>query len=261
MKGRFFSSDDYKGAPEVAIINNSMARQYWPNSGPLGAQVRVNWRRNLSPLCTIVGIVDDARYVSPERPMQPEIYVPLSQFPIPIMHILVRTPGDPLKLTGLVRERVASVDNNQPISYVTTLEDRLSESVAAPQFNSFLLGMFAALGLTLTVVGIYGLISYLVAERTREIGIRMALGAGRMEVLTLIISQGFRLALIGVASGILGALALTRFLASLLFGVEPKDPLTFVVVPLVLIGIALIATYIPARRATKVDPMVALRYE
>ena len=177
------------------------------------------------------------------------------------MTIVARTDSDPLSMAHALRRAVQTVDPDMPLFDVASMEQLVYKSVASPRFNAVLLACFAALALTLAVVGIYGVMSYSVAQRTHEISLRMALGARREDVLKLVVRQGLKLTLIGVVAGILGALGLTRFLSSLLYSVKPSDPLTFVVVSLGLVGVALLASYVPARRATKVDPIVALRYE
>jgi putative ABC transport system permease protein len=173
----------------------------------------------------------------------------------------VRTVGDPLKLAGLVKQAVWSVNKDQPVSHIQTMEQVLAESVAEPRIYTLLMGVFAALALGLASVGIYGVVSYSVSQRTHEVGVRLALGAKRVDVLRLVVGQGMLLTGIGLGMGLVGALALTRFLSSFLYAVRPTDPITFAAVALALAGVALLATYIPARRAMKVDPMVALRYE
>ena len=260
VKGRFFSGRDTRGALSVAIINEAMARQYWPDTNPISRPIRVDWR-GASSLCTIVGIVDDTRYADPQRAAQPEIYLSFCQFPIPVMHLLVRTVGDPSKLANLLRQEARAIDKDQPISDPTTLEERLSASVASPRFHSFLLGTFATLGLILALVGMYGLTSYVVVQRTHEIGVRIALGAGRKDVLRLAGGEGLIVLLSGASVGITGALGLTRFLASMLYDVKPTDASTLGAITLLLTVVALLANLLPAYRATRVDPMVALRYE
>jgi putative ABC transport system permease protein len=189
------------------------------------------------------------------------MYTPYRQAAFPVMDVVVRTVGNPLRMVSAVRAQLWHIDPNLPLADITTATRAERTTLAQPRFRTLLLGIFAALALVLATVGIYGVISYSVSQRTHEIGTRMALGAQRKDVLKLVVGQGMILAVIGVGIGVAAASALTRFLASMLYGVKPTDPLTFIAVSLVLIGVALLACYIPARRATKVDPMTALRYE
>ncbi|TAM80888.1 MAG: ABC transporter permease [Acidobacteria bacterium] len=253
LKGRTFTDHDNEQARKVAVVNEALARRLWPTEDPIGKQVAGN--------LTVVGVVGNTRHEGLSQDIEAEFYLPYFQLPGDSMQLAVRTAADPDSIVSAVRAQVRATDPGQPLYHVATLEQTLSESLAPRRFNMFLLGIFAAIALALATIGIYGVMAFSVAQRTREIGIRMALGAERKEVLRLVISQGLGLALLGVAIGIVGALALTRFLASLLYGVKPTDPLTFVAVPIILIVVALAACYIPARRAAKVDPMVALRYE
>jgi putative ABC transport system permease protein len=189
------------------------------------------------------------------------MYIPVSQYPPPDMNVVVRSSGNPLQLSAALRDTVLSLDENQAISTIRSMDDVVSGSVAQPRFASQLLGLFAVLALLLAAVGLYGLIAYTVTQRTREIGIRMALGASPRDVLKLVLGQGLKLALVGAAIGIAAALALTRLIQGLLFQVSPTDPVTFISVTALLTIVALAASYLPARRAMRVDPMVALRYE
>ena len=261
LRGRYFTNYDRRSAPGVGIISQALARRYWPNDDPVGKRIHVDWGGGGFE-AEIVGVVGDTRDMALAVPPMPQLYLSYLQFEnYGEMTLAVRTSSDPLDLAHAIERQVWTVDKDQPVADVMTLEGVLFKSVAEPRFRTLLLGIFAGLALSLAAVGIYGVMSYTVAQRTHEIGIRMALGAQRNTVLKLVIGNGLRLALIGVGTGILSALALTRFLASLLYGVKPTDPLTFAVVSLILTAIALLASYIPARRATKVDPMVALRYE
>jgi putative ABC transport system permease protein len=209
---------------------------------------------------TIVGVVANARDWAEVEP-QPNIYLPLSQASEPYMTVLVRTAGNPKLWASAVRSQVASIDRNQLPHDLMTLEDLRTQSLTPRRVNMLLVGAFAALGLILACVGIYGVVSYSVSQRTHEIGIPMALGAERGDLLKVAVGQGLRSVLIGTGIGVPASLAVTRFLQAMLFGVKPTDPVTFVAVALVLLVVAWLACYIPARRATKVDPMVALRYE
>jgi putative ABC transport system permease protein len=206
-------------------------------------------------------VVSDTRSGALEQEPGPEIFVPYLQQPSFSMTFLLRTEVDPNMLAGALRNAVQQVDKNQPLFDVATMDEVIANSLAPRRFKMLLLGLFALLALALAAVGIYGVIAYSCSQRIHEFGIRMAVGADRGDILRLVIGQGFRLAMIGVAIGVAGALALTRFLSTFLYSVKPTDPLTFTSVSLLLVGVGLAACYIPARRATKVDPMVALRYE
>jgi putative ABC transport system permease protein len=276
-KGRFFSEADarisvpvirwYEQQPypphfnepqaaPVVIINETMAQLYWPNEDPLGHRLRII----ASPWLTIVGVVGDVHHTGLSSKPNPEMYLSHLQQPDASLAVLVRTTGNPLAIASAVREQVKGIDKDQPLT-ITTMDQIFSSSVAAPRFNALLLGLFGGLALLLAMVGVFGVINYSVAQRTREIGIRIALGAQRRDVFRLVVGQGLVLAFLGVVIGSGGALALTRLLTSLLFGVSATDVETFVLVSLLLTLVALLACYIPARRATRVDPLVALRYE
>ncbi|MGO8733509.1 MAG: ADOP family duplicated permease [Terriglobia bacterium] len=257
-QGRDFGDSDRDGSPSVAIVNETFARRYFPNEICLGRRVG-SWVHKKDWL-TIVGIVGDARHRVEKEP-GPQIYVPYLQDGQPYMTLLVRTAGNPRLWEGAVRRQIASVDKDQPPHDFATLEQLEAASHTSRRVNLLLLSAFAGLGLILASVGIYGVVSYSVSHRTHEIGVRMALGAGQREILKLAVGQGLYLALIGAGIGLAASLAITRLLQTMLFGVKPTDPATFFAVGLLLSGVALLACYIPARRATKVDPMVALRYE
>ena len=263
LQGRSFDDHDTGQSQPVAIVSESVARRFWPKGDAPGKRVSLGWQG--SPWYSVVGVARDVRQMGPQKEAPLAIYVPYSQAPrdffLSFMTVVARTDSDPLSMVNTLRRAVQTVDPDMPLFDVASMEQLVYKSVASPRFNALLLACFAALALTLAVVGIYGVMSYSVAQRTHEIGIRMALGAQQEDVLKLVVSQGLRLTLIGEVAGILGALGLTRFLSSLLYSVKPSDPLTFVVVSLGLAGVALLASYVPARRATKVDPMAALRYE
>ena len=256
LKGRTLSEQDNEEAPKVAVVNQTLARHLWPNEDPLGKALPF-----LDSGPSVVGVVGDTRHDGLSEDVQSEFYVPYLQEPPPSMQLAVRTVADPASLTSAVRGQIAAIDSEQPIYHVATLEKTLSESVAPRRFNMALLGIFAALALVLATVGVYGVMAFSVTQRTHEIGIRMALGAERRNILTLIVRQGLALTLAGVVFGIGGAWALTRFLTGFLFAVRPTDPAIFLLVSTVLVAVSILASYIPARRATKVDPLVALRYE
>jgi predicted permease len=252
LQGRTFTDHDDERAPKVAVVNAAVARQFWPAEDPIGKQLA-----NL----TVVGVVGNARHEGLSQETEAEFYVPYLQSPANSMQLAVRTAADPDSMVSAVRAGIGDVDPDQPLYHVSTLQQVLSESLAPRRFNMLLLGIFAGIALALATVGIYGVMAFSVTERTHEIGIRMALGAERGNVLRLIVRQGLRLTLLGVILGIAGAWALTSFLASFLFGIAPRDPATFALVSVALVAVSILACYIPARRATRVDPMVALRYE
>jgi putative ABC transport system permease protein len=224
----------------------------------VGKRVRTGDR---SPWVEVVGVVGDVRHRGLDVDTRPEMFFPHLQTPSRQMTLAVRTAGDPEALAGPLRQRVQAIDRDQPVGNVRTMEAWLSESVASRRFSAAVLGIFAAVAAGLAALGLYGVVSYSVAQRTHEIGLRVALGARPRDVLRLVIGQGMLLTLVGTAVGVAAALALTRLMSSLLFGVAATDATVFVTVPLLLVAVALVACYIPARRATKVDPMVALRYE
>jgi len=258
MQGRFFTEADRETSPSVAIVDESFARRYCPSGKCLGGRI-VSWVRRKDWL-TIVGVAANARDWAEAEP-HPKIYLPFSQASEPYMTVLVRTAGNPKLWASAVRSQVASVDKNQPPHDLMTLEDLRTQSLTPRRVNMLLVGAFAALGLILASVGIYGVVSYSVSQRTHEIGIRMALGAERGDVLRIVVGQRLRSVFIGTGIGVAASIGLTRFLQTMLFGIKPTDPATFVSVSLILLMVAWLACYIPARRATKVDPMVALRYE
>ena len=264
VQGRGFTQSDSAGAPLVAMINETTARSYWPNGDVYGKRIRnIGSGDQQPPWMEIIGVVKDVRMARLATEPGPQMYVPRAQitFPDPDMTLVARAAGEPANLAAAVRNAVAAVDKNQPVYDIRTMAQLMAHSVAAPRFNLLLVGVFAALALALAAVGVYGVMSYLVAARTHEVGVRMALGADAGDVLKLVIGRGMTLALVGVGIGLGAAFALTRVITSLLYSVRATDPLTFSVIPLLLASVAFLACYIPARRATKVDPMVALRNE
>jgi putative ABC transport system permease protein len=261
-EGRELGAQDRVDAPGVVVISEAMARKFWPGQDPVGKRISPGKPESADDWMTIVGVAKDVRQFNLTAEPKPQMYLSYEQadFFEPD-DLVVRTDVEPMSLAATVRRTVWEVDKEQPVSDIRTMEDILSESIARQRFSMLLLGTFAIVALVLAAVGIYGVMSYSVAQRTREIGLRMALGARRSDVLKLVVGQGLKLVLIGVACGLVAALLLTRVMSSLLFGVSATDPATFIAISLVLIGVAVLASYIPARRAMNVDPMVALRYE
>ncbi len=261
VQGRQFTAQDGAGAPDVAIVNETFVKQYFPNNDPLGRRFTFGDANDNPQWITIVGVVRDTKRQGLDKPIRMESWMPHAQSPASRMELVIRAAGDPLALAGTVRQTVWSLDSDLPIPKMETMEQVLSENVAQRRLNMLLLGLFATVALILAAVGIYGVMSYAVTQRTHEIGIRVALGARGRDVLGMIIRQGMTLALIGVAIGLVATFALARLMSGLLFGVSATDPLTFAAIALLLTLVALLACYLPARRATKVDPMVALRCE
>jgi putative ABC transport system permease protein len=259
--GRFFTDRDTAGAAQVMVINESLARHFFPNQNPLGRMMQFGI--DTASQHQIVGIVADVHDVNLREQPRPQVYLPLLQnTKLTLVNLYVRTKtGDPGQLTPALQQGVWAVDKDLPITHVQSMTASISQSVAEPRFRTWLLTSFAIAGLALTLIGIYGVISYSVGQRTQEIGIRVALGAQPGNVLRLILGQGLRLALLGAAAGLVAAFALTRMIASELFGVKPADPATLTATVLLMFTVACVASYIPARRATRVDPMTALREE
>jgi putative ABC transport system permease protein len=260
-RGRLFTTRDTKDSPRVALINETMAQKIFPDEDPIGKRITFDDRAKNPEWYEIVGIVGDVKQYGLDQPTTMQTYEPYTQQTLPYMTLVVRTTGDPTNLSAAIRSEILKLDKEQPASNIKTLNEFFSTSIAQQRFSMVLLGVFAAVALVLAAVGIYGVLSYAVTQRTHEIGIRMALGAGRRDVLRLVVGRGMLLSLIGVAGGLVAAFAVTRLMASLLFGVTATDAVTFASVAGVLLAVALMACYIPARRATKVDPLVALRYE
>lgn len=265
-KGRYFTDRDTEEAPPVALINEAMARLFWPDEDPLGKRIRIDFPRDLAnygpPVSReIVGVVGGVKHARLDGKTEPEMYASCLQNPLSFMTLIVRTARDPLDLASAARSEVWVVDKDQPVARVMTMEQILEESVAQPRFRALLMTSFAVLALVLAAIGIHGVLAYFVAQGTPEVGIRMALGAKSREVLWLVVRYGLKLTLIGVVIGLGASFALTRFLASLLYGVSPIDTATFLGAPLLIVMVALLSVYAPARRAMKVDPMFALRHE
>jgi putative ABC transport system permease protein len=265
LRGRFFTDADKAGAAPVLIINEAMARRFFPNEDPVGKRLQTGDPSPNAPWETIVGVVGNVKYTGLEADETPTLYVPYTT-PDWVswsrrMYLVVRTAGEPLGLSSALRRQVRELDQDLPVINLSSMEQVIHESVKEPRFRALLIGLFAGVALLLAAIGIYGVISYAVTERTHEIGIRMALGARAGDVLKLVIGQGMKLALSGVAIGLVASFALTRLMKTLLFGVSATDPLTFAVIAVLLTGVALLACWIPARRATKVDPILALKCE
>ena len=266
VRGRSFTAQDDQDHPGAAIVNEAFVRHYFPNEDPLGRKLRPGppgriWDGQRLTSFEIVGVVRDVKFDGLAAPSEPAYYLPASQAPLGDMTLLVRTTSDPRAVISSLRQAVWAINPNQPLSNINTLEQIVSENIAQPRLNMLLMMLFGGLALLLSAVGIYGLLSYAVTQRTQELGIRMALGANVTDVLKLVLKQGMLLALIGEGIGLLGAFALTRLMSGLLFGVTPTDVTIFAGVIVVLTVTALFACYLPARRATKVDPLIALRYE
>jgi putative ABC transport system permease protein len=258
IRGRTFSEQEAWGTGGAIVINQAAARRYWSNEDPIGRRVHLG--RQDSGL-TVVGVVGDVRESGLQLEPEPGIYVPYAHFPMPSLTLVIRAAADPLGIVSDVRRQIRAVDPDQAVSQIVTLEQLVGTAMAQPRFNASLLFLFAAVALVLAAVGIYGVMAHVVGQRTREIGLRLALGAQTADVLRLILGQGMTPALTGVLIGLGGGLALTRLIENLLFGVSATDPLTFTMIGLLLAVVALLACYVPARKATKIDPMVALRYE
>ena len=264
LSGRGFTEHDNQDGMSVAVINQTMAKRFWPNEDPIGNRVklggqdpRFSWE---SIWLTIVGVVGDVKDTL-DTETEPQIYLSYQQHIYPVMSLVVSTSSDPLSLVPLVRREIQAIDKDQPVTNVKTMEQYLTESVALRRFHMSLLGIFAAVALILAAIGIYGMITYSVTQRTREIGIRMALGARKADVVKMVLGKSFILILIGIGIGLAISLAMTRVMSSMLYGVSSTDPMTFIFVSLLLVGVALLASFIPASRAARVDPLVALRYE
>lgn len=257
LMGRPFAESDTAEAPPVAIVNEALARRYWPGENPIGKSLPVG------KFLPVVGVVGNIKHQSLRADPEPELYLPyLQHLGVPHSALVVRTAADPLRLTAALRNRIRNLHSDQPLTDIKTMEQWIADSVSEPRFYTLLLGVFAGLALVLAAAGVYGVMSYSVTQRTHEVGIRMALGARQVDVLKLVVSQGARYVLLGLAIGLAGALAATRLLRNLLFAVSTTDTATtYVTVSLLLLAVALLATYLPARRASRVDPMVALRHE
>ncbi|HEX8090686.1 MAG TPA: ABC transporter permease [Blastocatellia bacterium] len=261
INGRFFAEQDTHDSMKVVIVDENMARTYWPGVDPVGRRLKLGDADSDSPWLTVVGVVGNVKQYALDTDSRVSLYIPLSQNLASTVYVVARTAGDPAGMAAALTQEVRSIDPDVPIYDVKTMQQRLSESLARRRFAMFALGLFASVAMLLAAVGIYGVMSYTVAQRTHEIGIRMALGARPRDVVKDVVGRGLTLALIGVVVGLTAAFGLTRVMSSLLFGVSATDPLTFISLGLLLISVALLACFIPARRAMKVDPMIALKYE
>jgi putative ABC transport system permease protein len=275
-KGRAFTEQDTADSQPVAIINETIARRFFSDEDPVGKTIWMGAPESLLPADdqtpenrfvrrTIVGVIADVKGSSLDKAVNAEVLAPYKQYNregwINTLMLAVRTTGAPQGSVAAIRDLVRDLDREQPVTSIATMDERLTRALSEPRFSTLLLGLFALMGLVLAAVGIFGVMSYVVTQRTHEIGIRLALGAGRRDVVALIIGHGVRLTLVGLGIGLVASVAMTRLMTSLLFGVSPTDPLTFALISVLLAAVALLACYLPARRATKVDPMIALRYE
>jgi predicted permease len=263
LQGRYFTERDTATSTHVLIVSEALAGQYWPGQNPLGKRLKWGPSQSTNPWLTVVGVVDNVKQGPMEAVTTPHTYEPYVQLGSALtgLRIAIRTEGDPALLATSLRSVVAGLDSQLALARVRTMEEVIHRSTGARRFNLFLLASFAALALILAAIGIYGVLAYAVTRRTHEIGVRMALGARGPDVLRLVLGQGARVTVFGIVIGVAGAMFLTRFLQEMLYHVRPTDPMTFGGVILTLLAVALVASYIPARRATQVDPMQSLRHE
>jgi predicted permease len=265
LAGRFFNDQDTATSPKVLIIDEYMARQLWPNQDPIGKRIHFGGITEKitdeNPWETVVGVVGRVKQYTLDSDSRIALYLPQTQYATRAMNVVLRTEGDPAALSSAVKGQIQALDSDLPLYNVRTMEQRVEESLARRRFSMLLLVLFACVALVLATIGTYGVMAFLVNQGTREIGIRIALGASQMGIVRLVVLKGMALALCGVAAGLAGAFVLSRLMQSLLFGVRPDDPLTFVVISLMLMLITFLASYVPARRAAQIDPIVSLRYE
>jgi putative ABC transport system permease protein len=260
-RGRLLTPADRAGAEPVAVVNTALAKHFFANQDPIGRRFR---RNDQTPWATIVGVVSDVRRGGKSGKINPQVYYPAAQtalYPVRLSEFAFRSAGDPKQLVAAVQKQVWAIDKDLPVTHIRTFDELVTQSVSERRFQTMLLGLFAALALVLAMVGIYGVISYSVSQRTPEIGIRMALGATRGGILKMVIGRAMLLVVVGIAAGAAGAYGLSSYLKTLLFEVKPGDPWTYASIAILLAVVALAASLVPARRATRVDPMIALRYE
>jgi putative ABC transport system permease protein len=263
LRGREFTDADGENAPRVGLINAILARQFFPNQDAIGKRFTFGHPSAEHPAkwITIVGVTADTKLYGLANPARLEVYIPHRQSVSSDMNLIVKSAADPGALTSSIRRAVASIDKDQPIFGIATMQELMDNSVSTRRVTLILLAMFSGLALVLAAIGIYGVISYSVAQRTHEIGVRMTLGAQRADILRMVLGQGGRIAFAGIVIGMVAAFALTRLMSGLLFSVSAGDPATFAAVAALLVLVAIVACYIPARRAIRVDPMIALRHE
>jgi len=259
LKGRLFNDQDTEDKPRVVVVDEFMAQQLWPNQDPMGKRISFGDLASRRDWATVVGVVGRIKQDALDSDSRIAFYLPHSQYISRLLNIVLRTTTDPTSLTSAVAHELHEVDRDLPLYGVVTMEERVAGSLARRRFTTVLLAMFAGFALALATIGIYGVMAYLVIQGTREIGIRMALGATQSTVLRLVVKHGMVLAITGVGLGLIAALAFARLVSGLLFGVTATDPLTFAAIIVLLIVVALVASYIPARRAARIDPMISLR--
>jgi predicted permease len=261
LKGRFFNDQDTADKPSVLMVDEYMAQQLWPNQDPLGKRISFGDLAAKPQWATVVGVVGRIKQDTLDSDSRIALYMPQSQYISRAMNVVLRSNTDPAALASAVNRELRELDHDLPVFRVLTMEQRIAGSLARRRFSTILLGAFASLALALATIGIYGVMSYLVSQGTREIGIRMALGATQQGILRLVVRQGMVLALSGVVIGLFAAFAFTRVVSGFLFGVAATDTLTFAAIAVLLVAVALFASYVPARRAARIDPMISLRCE
>jgi putative ABC transport system permease protein len=258
IAGRGFTDRDDAKAPNVFLVNETLARLHWPGEDPVGKRISIGGEEDYGE---IVGVVGDVRHFSFDRRPRPEMYAPYAYDPWPFMALIVRTETETLSVAGPIRSQILAVDPQQPVYGVRTMEQVLRDSTQQRRFTVQLLGLFAAIAIVLALIGIYGVMSYSMSQRFHEMGVRLALGARRAQVLKLAMGWGLKLVFVGIVLGLGLSFALTRFASNLLYGISPTDPPVFIGVSFLLVSAAALAAYIPAHRVSRADPMVALRYE